>query len=112
MAPTILSMAVWEDTGATFYRVMLMAYTHIQSTWDRVKDKVVPYWLAPHGILQEVTRDRKPTENHHPLVWGDRPVPVARLKELFEQAERNPLKYARLVEAEHGIKNWEVDDGA
>lgn len=112
MAPTILSMAVWEYTGATFYRVMLMAYTHIQSTWDRVKDKVVPYWLAPHGILQEVTRDRKPTENHHPLVWGDRPVPVARLKELFEQAERNPLKYARLVEAEHGIKNWEVDDGA
>ena len=87
-----------------------MAYKHIQSTWDRVKDKLVPYWLAPHGILQEVDRQKKPTEDYHPLVWGDRPVPVARLKELFEQAERNPLKYARLVEAEHGIKNWEEDD--
>lgn len=86
-----------------------MAYSPLESTWDRVKNKIVPYWLAPHGILQEVVRERKPTEDYHPLVWGDRPVPVERLKQLFEQAERNPLKYARLVEAEHGIKKWEVD---
>ena len=87
-----------------------MTYKHIQSTWDRVKDKVVPYWLAPHGILQEVDRTTKPTEGHHPLVWGDRPLSKERLKELFESAEGNPLKFARLVEREHGIRAYEVDD--
>ena len=87
-----------------------MAYKPIQSTWDRVKDKLVPYWLAPHGILQEVDRAKKPTEDHHPLVWGDRPLSKERLKELFESAEGNPLKFARLVEREHGIKHWGVED--
>ena len=86
-----------------------MAYTRIQSTWDRTKDKLIPYWLAPHGVLQEVDRDKKPTDGYHPLVWGDKPLPKERLKALWEQAEGKPLKYARLVEQEHGIKNWEID---
>lgn len=87
-----------------------MAYRPVQSTWDRVKDKLIPYWLAPHGILQEVTRDKKPTDGHHPLVWGDRPLDKDKLKELWAEAESKPLKYARLVEQAHGIKNWEVED--
>lgn len=87
-----------------------MSYSPIVSTWDRVKDNLVPYWLAPHGILQEVTRNKKPTADHHPLVWGDRPIPVERLKELYALAEQKPLKYARLIEAEHGIKTWEIDE--
>jgi hypothetical protein len=84
-----------------------VAYKHIQSTWDRVKDKLVPYWLAPHGILQEVDRIEKPTEDYHPLVWGDRPIEKDRLKELFETAGGNPLKFARLVELEHGIRAYD-----
>lgn len=84
-----------------------MTYTHIESTWDRVKDKLVPYWLAPHGILQEVDRIEKPAEDYHPLVWGDRPIAKGRLKELFEKAEGNPLKFARLIELEHGIRAYD-----
>ena len=87
-----------------------MAYTKIQSSWDRTKDKLIPYWLAPHGILQEVTRDKKPTEEFHPLAWADRPISETRLRELWAEAEGKVLRFARLVESEHGIKEWEVDD--
>lgn len=86
-----------------------MAYTPVQSSWDRRKDALIPFWLAPHGILQEVDRDKKPTEGHHPLAWADRPISKERLKELWVQSEGKPLAFARLVEQEHGIKEWEVD---
>ena len=86
-----------------------MAYTPVQSSWDRRKDALIPFWLAPHGILQEVDRDKKPTEGHHPLAWADRPISKERLKELWVQSAGKPLAFARLVEQEHGIKEWEVD---
>ena len=86
-----------------------MAYNKVQTSWDRRKDALVPYWLAPHGILQEVDRTKKPTEGHHPLVWGDRPMSDERLKELWEQSGGKVKTFARLIEQEHGIKEWEVD---
>ena len=77
-----------------------MTYHKVQSTWDRVKDKTIPYWLAPHGILQEVDRAKKPAEGYHPLAWADRPIAKDRLKELWIQSEGKPLAFARLIEAE------------
>ena len=88
-----------------------MAYTKIKSSWDRRKDALVPFWLAPHGILQEVDRDKKPTEDYHPLAWADRPLSDDRIRELFEASGRKPLVFARLIEQEHGIKDWEVEHG-
>lgn len=87
-----------------------MSYTKIQSSWDRRKDALIPFWLAPHGILQEVDREKKPTEGYHPLAWADRPIAKERLKELWIQSEGKPLAFARLIELEHGIKEWEVED--
>ena len=89
-----------------------MTYHKIQSTWDRVKDKLIPYWLAPHGILQEVDRDKKPAEGYHPLAWADRPIDEEKLKELWVQSEGKPKKFARMIEQHHGIREWEVEDGA
>lgn len=86
-----------------------MAYTKVESSWDRRKDALIPYWLAPHGILQEVDRDKKPAEGYHPLCWADRPVSEARLRELWAEAEGKVLKFARLLESEHGIKEWELE---
>lgn len=87
-----------------------MAYTVVTSSWDRRKDALIPFWLAPHGVLQEVDRDKKPTEGYHPLAWADRPISKERMKELWVQSEGKPQKFARLIEAEHGIKEWEVVD--
>ena len=87
-----------------------MTYHKVQSTWDRVKDKLIPYWLAPHGILQEVDRTKKPAEGYHPLAWADRPLSKERVLELFEESGRKPLEFARLIQAEHGIKEWEVEE--
>lgn len=89
-----------------------MVYTPVQSSWDRRKDSLIPYWLAPHGILQEVDRDKKPTKDHHPLTWADNPISKERLKELWIQAEGKPLPFARLIELEHSIKEWEIEDGS
>lgn len=87
-----------------------MAYTKIQSSWDRRKEALIPYWLAPNGILQEVDRDKKPAEGYHPLAWADRPLSKDRMKELWVQSEGKPQVFARLIEAEHGIKEWEVEE--
>ena len=86
-----------------------MAYEKYLTTWDRTKDKLIPYWLAPHGILQEVYRDKKPTENYHPLCWADNPISDERLKELWEESGGKVKAFARLVEQAHGIKHWEVE---
>ena len=92
-----------------FVKGMRMAYTKVQGSWDRRKDALVPYWLAPHGILQEVDREKKPAEGYHPLVWGDRPMSDERLKELWEQSGGKVKAFARLIEQEHGIRTWEVE---
>lgn len=86
-----------------------MTYTPVQSSWDRRKDALVPYWLAPHGILQEVDRDKKPSADYHPLAWADRPLSDEKVMELFEKSGRKPLVFAKLIQAELGIKEWEIE---
>jgi len=86
-----------------------VAYTPRKNSWERVKDLIVPYWLAPHGILQEVTREKKPTGDYHPLTWADNPLDESRLRELWDESGGKVLKFARLVEMAHGIKEWEIE---
>lgn len=78
----------------------------MNNSWGRCKDTLVPYWMDESGVIKEVSWDQKPDATYHPLVWGDRPATKERLKELFDQAEGNPLKFARLVEMEHGIRAY------
>lgn len=77
-----------------------------RNSWDRRKDCVPAYWVDQYGIFAETNWDEAPSEGHHPLVWADRPLAKERLKELFAQADGNPLKFARLVEMEHGIRAY------
>lgn len=76
---------------------------------ERCKHLKVPYWVDMFGLLIEVKWDKKPSMKYRPLAWADRPVPKERLKELFAEAEGKPLAYARLIEAEHGIQEWKVE---
>lgn len=87
-----------------------MAYTKIQSSWDRRRDALIPFWLAPNGILQEVDRAKKPTDDYHPLAWADRPISEEKLKELWVQSEGKLKRFGRLIEQYHGIREWEVED--
>jgi hypothetical protein len=80
------------------------------TSWDRRKEALIPYWVDKSGVFKEVVWDKKPSEDHHPLAWADRPISKERLKELWVQAEGKPLPFARLVEMEHGVKNWEIDN--
>lgn len=77
------------------------------NSWERSKDALVPYWVDEMGRFIEVYWDKAPSPEYHPLVWGDRPATKERLKELFDQAGGNPLKFARLVELEHGIRAYD-----
>jgi hypothetical protein len=65
---------------------------------DRTSTSKPAYWVNSFGVFKEVA-----LPGHRPLMWVPAPIPKARLKELFDQAEGNPLAFARLVEAEHGI---------
>jgi hypothetical protein len=66
---------------------------------DRTSTSKPAYWVNSFGVFKEVAMP-----NHRPLYWGREPLSKARLKELFEQAERSPLVFARLIEQEHGIQ--------
>ncbi len=79
------------------------------TSWDRRKDALTPYWVDQFGVLKEMDRERRPSEDHHPLVWGDRPLSKDTLKELWIQAEGKPLAFARLIEKLHGIRLYELE---
>lgn len=76
---------------------------------NRVGKRVIPYWVDIYGVLKEVVWDKKPDVKHRPLMWADCPIEDERLKELWEQSGGKVKAFARLVEQEHGIKEWEVD---
>ena len=80
------------------------------NTYERRKNTVPAYWMDIYGVLKEVRWDKKPDMKHRPLTWADKPISKDRLKELWVQAEGKPLPFARLVELEHSIKEWEVAD--
>jgi hypothetical protein len=77
---------------------------------DRVGTRTIPYWVDIYGVLKEVVWDKKPDVRHRPLTWADRPIPKERLKELWIASEGKPQKFARLIEAEHSIKEWEIEN--
>lgn len=77
---------------------------------DRVGKRTIPYWVDIYGVLKEVVWDKKPDVRHRPLMWADRPIPKEKLKELWIASEGKPLKFARLIEAEHGIREWEIEN--
>lgn len=67
-------------------------------SYERIKDEPIPYWVSEYGIFSEVE-----IPGYRPLRWATPPLSAERLKELFDASERNPGKFARLVEREHGI---------
>lgn len=77
---------------------------------ERCKDLRVPYWVDMFGLLIEVNWDKKPSMKYRPLTWADRPVKDDRLKELWDKSGGKVKAFARLLEQEHGIKEWEVED--
>jgi hypothetical protein len=68
------------------------------------------YWIDIYRVLKMVDWDKKPDMKHRPLIYADRPIKMERLKELWLQSEGKPRAFARLIEEEHGIKEWEVEE--
>jgi len=82
----------------------------MNNSYEGRKDTVPAYWVDIYGVLKEVNWVKKPKATHRPLTWADTPISKERLKELWVQAEGKPLPFARLVELEHAIKEWEIED--
>ena len=77
----------------------------ISDSLERRQGKSPAYFVSNLGVLKEAEWDEdNPPAGHCPLYWRKRPLSKERLKELYEQAEGKPLKFARLVEAEHAIR--------
>lgn len=77
----------------------------ISDSPERRQGKSPAYFVSNFGVLKEADWDEdNPPAGHYPLYWRKHPLPKERLKELFEQAGKNPLQFARLIEKEHGIK--------
>ena len=76
----------------------------ISNSFDRRQGKSPAYFVSNFGVLKEANWDENdPPKDHRPLYWRKHPLPKERLKELLSQAGNNPLKFARLIEAAHGI---------
>lgn len=67
------------------------------------------FWIDHYGVVARANWDKKPNRNYRPIIYCDRPVPKERLKDLWVEAEGKPLRFARLIEAEHGIRKFEVE---
>ena len=76
-------------------------------SWDRRKDAVPAYWIDIYGVLKEVSWTKTPDAKHRPLIWADRPLAKDKLKELWVQSEGKPLVFARLIEGELGVRDYE-----
>lgn len=70
----------------------------MNTSYKRRAGKNPAYWITEFGVLHEVE-----LPDTTPLMWKPKPLPKVRLKNLFLRSENDPLKFARLVEAEHGI---------
>ena len=73
------------------------------NSYERRKDKSPAYFVTSFGVLKEVEFDNDPPEGLRPLYWRRTRLSADRLRELWEQAENKPGKFARLIEAAHGI---------
>jgi hypothetical protein len=75
----------------------------VMNSYERRKDKSPAYWITDFGVLKEVEYYNDPPEGLRPLYWGRARLPTERLRELWEQADNKPGKFARLIEKEHCI---------
>lgn len=73
------------------------------NSYERRKDKSPAYWVTEYGVLKEVEYDNDPPEGLRALYWRRTRLSAERLKELWDQADNKPGKFARLIEKEHGI---------
>ena len=60
--------------------------------------KIPAFWLTNQNVIHVV-----PIEGAYPLMVVPEPLSKEKLKSLFEQADGSPMKFARLIEQEHGI---------
>lgn len=75
------------------------------SSYERSKDKSPAYFVSEFGVLKEANWDpNNPPAGHRPLYWKREPLSRDRMKELFEEAEGKLVRFARLIEKEHGIE--------
>ena len=77
----------------------------VSDSLERRRGKSPAYFVSNFGVLKEAEWDEdNPPAGHYPLYWRRHQLPKERLKELFTQADKNPLAFARLIEKEHGIR--------
>lgn len=77
----------------------------ISNSLERRQGKSPAYFVSNFGVLKEAEwNEDSPPAGHYPLYWRKHPLPKERLKELFDQADNNPLKFARLIEDAHEIR--------
>ena len=67
------------------------------------------FWIDHYGVVTRANWDKKPNRNYRPIIYCDRPVNDERLRALWLESEGKPKKFARLIEAEHGIREYEVE---
>lgn len=68
------------------------------------------YWIDIYNVLTQANWDKKPSAKYRPLVFADKPLTDERVMELFEESGRKPIVFARLVEAELGIREFEMEN--
>lgn len=74
------------------------------NSYERRKDRSPAYWVTEFGVLKEVTYDEGDApDGLRPLYWGRTGLSKERLVELFHEAEGKPMRFARLIEQEHGV---------
>ena len=67
------------------------------------------YWVDQHLVVKCVNWDKKPNMHNRPIIFCDKPVNDERLRALWLESEGKPKKFARLIEAEHGIREFELE---
>lgn len=87
-----------------------MTYVPAKTAMEMVKGGTANLWMSKYGIFSVMSREAKPDSEYVPFCRADQPVSVDRLKELWAESGGKPKKFARLIEAEHGIQEWGVEE--
>lgn len=65
------------------------------------------FWIDSHYIVKVARWEKKPSVAYRPIVFADRPLSKDKLKALWVQSEGKPLAFARLIEGELGVREYE-----
>lgn len=68
------------------------------------------YWIDIYNVLTQANWDKKPSAKYRPLVFADKPLTDERVMELFEESGRKPLVFAKLIQHELGIREFEMEN--